>query len=219
MEKDAAQWLTFREFATAAGVSTQALYKQVAKRLQPYIKEENGSKYIDKAALELFGVDNRLQSGCKQVDNELTTGCNPESEAEKAALDTLREITTEQGRQLDELRNQVDGLREKLHEAEQAAAVAAAERDAALQRAAAAESRERMQAEQITAHLAALDSAQKQQQALTDALTAAQALHAGTIQKQLETSADASGGQIGADGEPDDSIQKRRGIFARLFRK
>ena len=56
------------------------------------------------------------------------------------------------------------------------------------------------QIEQLTA---ALTAAQLTQQQLSDSLTAAQALHAGTIQQQLD----------------DKSADKKQGFFARIFKR
>ena len=62
---------------------------------------------------------------------------------------------------------------------------------------------------------AALKSSQEQHKALTDALTAAQALHAGTIQERLTVSQEQS--------EEETVIKKeepqKRGIFKRIFGK
>ena len=66
---------------------------------------------------------------------------------------------------------------------------------------------------------AALVSAQEQQKALTDALTAAQALHAGTIQERLTVSEQPSADEVTVPvGEaPPEQQPKKRGLFARLF--
>lgn len=66
----------------------------------------------------------------------------------------------------------------------------------------------------------ALKVSQEQQAALTAALTAAQALHAGTIQERLTDHSGGSGDASAAVDEPvSDTPAKKRGFFARLFRK
>ena len=123
---------------------------------------------------------------------------------------------------------QLDHLRDDLSAAQQAAAVATAERDAERRRADAAELREREQAQTVTDLTAALRTAQQQAADLTAALTAAQALHAGTIQERLamqdgEPIAAAAPAPDQSDTKnaepvPDDQPgQKRRGFLARLF--
>ena len=74
---------------------------------------------------------------------------------------------------------------------------------------------------------AALLSSQEQHKALTDALTAAQALHAGTIQERLTVQADSSEDKsevVASDTatsseEVQEQTPRKRGFFARLFGK
>lgn len=162
-------------------------------------------------------------------EKPLSTGRKPD---EEPPTTTQRTTAAEQ---LDALREQLDHLRDDLSAAQQAAAVATAERDAERRRADAAELREREQAQTVTDLTAALRTAQQQAADLTAALTAAQALHAGTLRGQLETheaepaavptptaaataepAPDQTGTQSG-DGADDQSKPKRRGLFARLF--
>lgn len=146
---------------------------------------------------------------------------------EKPPTTTQRTTAAEQ---LDALREQLDHLRNDLSAAQQAAAVATAERDAERRRADAAELREREQAQTVTDLTAALRTAQQQAADLTAALTAAQALHAGTIQERLamqdgEPIAAAAPDHDQSDTKnaepvPDDQPgQKRRRLFAWLFGK
>lgn len=130
-----------------------------------------------------------------------------------------------------------------------AAAAAERERAAdqrAQDAAALAAERERTAAAQLSEALQALTAAQQHAAELTTALAAAQSLHAGTIRGQLDTAAQrpaddqSDGPQPGDDahstvrtdadsstrsaGQPagdqtDDQPPKRRGLFARLFRR
>lgn len=74
---------------------------------------------------------------------------------------------------------------------------------------------------QLTDLTAALLSAQEQHKALTDALTAAQALHAGTIQERLTVAEQPNADEVTVPvGEaPSEQTPKKRGFFARLFGK
>lgn len=68
------EYISIKEFAKLAGVSTQAVYQRINKDLQSYCKEVDGKKTLDIAALELFKVETiqeRLQSDCKAVDKDL----------------------------------------------------------------------------------------------------------------------------------------------------
>lgn len=113
-------------------------------------------------------------STCQEVDKQLTRDL-------QAALDA---VTAER-----------DQLRQDLHALEISAAVSATERDAARQH-------EQEQAATIRALTKSLHMAQEQCASLTAALSAAQALHAGSIAGQLEQAAKHS----------DDDIAKRDAV-------
>ena len=62
------QYLTAKEFAAAAGVSAQTIYKQMNSRLAPYVKQIKGQKAINIDALkEFYDIE-------EPQDPELTTG-------------------------------------------------------------------------------------------------------------------------------------------------
>ncbi len=64
------QYLSVKEFAQAAGVSVQAVYKRLSKDLKPFVNEVEGRKVIDKRALkEVYGKDQEDQE--EKVDNDL----------------------------------------------------------------------------------------------------------------------------------------------------
>ena len=48
------EFLTVKEFAEAANVSTQYIYKILGSQLKPYKKKQNKKTVIDKAALKIF---------------------------------------------------------------------------------------------------------------------------------------------------------------------
>lgn len=190
------QFLTVKEFAARAGVTTQRIYQALADSLQSYCKVENGRKYIDSAALQVFAADADLPSTCKAFTKHLQS----DSEQAPEQLDTLRAQIAAQSAQL-------DALREQLGEATQAAAVATAERDA-----------ERRRADEATAALqsalGAVNAAQQHAQTLAEALTAAQALHAGQIQLAMQPEQIADTQSAGADAP-----EKSPGFFGRLFKR
>ena len=64
------QYLSVKEFAQAAGVSVQAVYKRLSNGLEPFVKEVEGRKVIAKRALkEVYGKDQEDQE--EKVDNDL----------------------------------------------------------------------------------------------------------------------------------------------------
>lgn len=50
-------YLTVVEFAAAAGITKQAVYKRIKQDLAPYVKEQDGKKAISKEALKLFAKE------------------------------------------------------------------------------------------------------------------------------------------------------------------
>ena len=64
------QYLSVKEFAQAAGVSVQAVYKRLLKDLKPFVNEVDGRKVINKRALkEVYGKDQEELE--EKVDNDL----------------------------------------------------------------------------------------------------------------------------------------------------
>lgn len=63
------QYISIKEFASAAGVSQQAVYKALNKRLKPYFKLINGQKMLDIKALgDIYGIPyiEKDEQGIKQ---------------------------------------------------------------------------------------------------------------------------------------------------------
>lgn len=164
MEEQQAQYLTVRQFADLAGVSTQRIYKALQSGLQQYCKSENGKKYVSSDGLRLFPrsdcqpVANELATDTQQVANQLQPEQQPATPAEtvilRQTIDTLTAQLAVKDNQLDVLTAQLSTKDNQIEQKDK----------------------------QINDLTAALVSSQEQHKALADALTAAQALHAGTIQ-------------------------------------
>ena len=157
MEEQQAQYLTVRQFADLAGVSTQRIYKALQSGLQQYCKSENGKKYISSDGLGLFP-----RSGCQPVANELATDTQQVANQLQPEQQPATPVETVI------LRQTIDTLTAQL-----------AVKDEQIS------AKDRQISELTTALTSAQDAltiAQTTQKVLTDALTAAQALHAGTIQ-------------------------------------
>lgn len=121
-----AVWLTVKQFADAAGVSTQRIYQRLAKDLQSYCKEEKGTKYLDSAALALFGEQEDLQGLAKGLPSTyqvltkgLQTPCKEECAAEKVALESKVDSLTAE---LLRTQKDLDAAREQRAAAERRAA-------------------------------------------------------------------------------------------------
>lgn len=85
-------YLSIKEFAGLAGVSTQAVYQRLDKDLKEYVEIIDGKKAIDIKALDLFSV----QPVEQPIDNELTTIL-------RETLKVLSGQLTEKDRQIAEL--------------------------------------------------------------------------------------------------------------------
>ena len=230
---DAGEKLTIAEFAARAGCTTQRVYQLLQKTLQPFAIEENGRKYILSDGIEVIaaarkkqGFTKSLQENLPTLDKSLQAVSSPDQQPKidelTAELATVRADLTETRAALDAARDQLDQLRTDLTDAQQRAAVAAAERDAERKRADTAE-REctvkdnqmkkmqeqtetdkqdlRKQLNSLNALLqqekeqsaAALKREQEHAAELTQALAASQALHAGQIRLAMQ------------DGEPENA--------------
>lgn len=68
------QYITVSEFAAAAGVSRQAVYKRLASDLAPFTRTEDGKRLIDRAALVLFSPQDdpgQPQAEAQDKDREI----------------------------------------------------------------------------------------------------------------------------------------------------
>ena len=161
-------YLTVKEFAAAANVTTQRIYKLyamgcttkcngIATELHEYFKIENGKKYIHRDALRLFEnateLHNEMQPLATDNATELQAVTQPFETALAAfekQLEVMQQQLAEKDKQLSEANTHIAEL----------TATIKAEQEHSAQLATALEN-------------------------TTAALTAAQALHAGTMQQQL----------------------------------
>ena len=191
-------YLTVKEFAAAANVTTQRIYKLyamgcttkyngIATELREYFKIENGKKYIHRDALRLFKnateLHNEMQPLATDNATELQAVTQPFETALAAfekQLEVMQQQLAEKDKQLSEANT---------HIAELTATIKAAQEEQA----------------NLTA---ALKTTQEQ-------LTAAQALHAGTIQQQLTEQQEPQ--QESADDLTEQ--QHKLSFLQRLFRK
>lgn len=87
------EYLTIKEFAALTGTTTQAVYKQLPTKLQPYCKTIGNKKVLSYEALKEFNAT-ELATSCKpvtnQVANELPTSLQPVANQEN--VENLREL-------------------------------------------------------------------------------------------------------------------------------
>ena len=96
---DNQQYLTVKQFAKRAGVSTQRVYQLLTKSLQSYCKTENGTKYISIEGLKVFEKE-PLQEVAKDLPSNLQAVANPEMELLKETIETLKQQLTVKDEQL-----------------------------------------------------------------------------------------------------------------------
>ena len=179
---------------------------------------------VDKVLQE--APDHEAQAKIEELTAELNElraaldAIKPQAAALIIDNDRLKQDLEKTVNELQRTRADLEAAREQRQKMEIRAAAAEAAADAERKRADAAEQQCRVkddqaaqQAQTVTALTASLQTAQEHAKELNAALTAAQALHAGTIQKQLETK----------DGEPDipsdQQPKKKRGLFGGFFHR
>lgn len=93
--------LTIKEVAQKAGVSTQAIYQRLDKDLKPFLQVQDGKKYLEAGALELFNKV-PLQAPLQEVDKDLQSG--------------LQELVATLRGQLEQKDKQIEALQGELRE-------------------------------------------------------------------------------------------------------
>lgn len=81
------EYLTVKDFASAAGVSHQYIYRVLKTRLKPYVTRVNGKIMIQSAAIDLFIASS---AGCATSSIDWLQSCKPAEEA--AAITVQQEI-------------------------------------------------------------------------------------------------------------------------------
>lgn len=98
MEKE---YISIKEFAAAAGVSQQAIYKQLNNKLKTYLKTIDNKKMLDKSALSLFQ---------KKDDS---------TDIQQQLLNMLQKELNEKNQQISEKDKQIAELQQLLNQAHQ----------------------------------------------------------------------------------------------------
>ena len=206
---------TIKQVADELGVSKQAVWQRVkrtkdlADMLTEHSRTVNGRIYIDeeleqriKTLYSSFRVDETSVN--KECDVDETSAHIDETSVNKwadvcetASIVDETSVNTTDSKLLDTLQQTVSMLQQQLLAKDK-------------------------QIDELTAMLKA---SQDQQATLASALTAAQALHAGTIQDRLTEHAGSSedlaeeNGSLADQGKASESPEKKLGLFARIFGK
>lgn len=106
-EKD---FLTVKEFAKEAGISTQRVYQLLAKDLQSYCKVIGNTKYINISALERFTT----KPICKDLQEDLPSDLQALTKALQDQIDTLQKHNDLLTQQLEVKDKQINTLTESL---------------------------------------------------------------------------------------------------------
>lgn len=206
---------TIKQVADELGVSKQAVWQRVkrtkdlADMLAEHSRTVNGRIYIDeeleqsiKALYSSIRVDETSVNNGRDVGETFArvgeTSVNKEADVcETAPVVDETSVNTADSKLLDTLQQTVSLLQQQLLAKDK-------------------------QIDELTAMLKA---SQDQQATLASALTAAQALHAGTIQDRLTEHAGSSedlaedNGSLTDQGKEPENPEKKLGLFARIFGK
>ena len=119
MEKE---YLSIKDFSKLAGVSQQAIYKQLNNKLKTYLKVIDGKKMLDKSALELFEKKENSTTVEQQLINMLQTELNKKNEqiAElQKLLDQSQQLNAIDKQRILELEDRTAAVSEEPAEPEQ----------------------------------------------------------------------------------------------------
>lgn len=88
---DQKEYLTVKEFAEQAKVSTQSVYKRMTTSLQPYIVEVDNQKMLQRQALaDLYNIE--VGNSCKPIQEEVTNDCKPCNEEKEQYEEQIRQL-------------------------------------------------------------------------------------------------------------------------------
>lgn len=227
---DNRELMTVKEFAEAAGVSRQRIYKLMVDSLQPYtVKQENGYTLIKSEALGLFGKAIELTA----FNPKGLTACNSKTPQGLTAFNSTQNSSNKgiEPNLVDSVQpDRVDSVQpygvETLQQqnAERVDSVQPSDNNDYVRIPAKTLEMLQQQLTEKDKQISLLQAHTEQQQQsirdLTAALNAAQALHAGTIQERLSTGAGQSFDQESrADQTEEQDPPPKKGLFQRIFGK
>lgn len=105
------KYITIKEFSKAAGISTQAVYKQVDNRLKPYLKMVDGKKMINVDALKLYKEEKPQEHEENSNSTSCATSCSTIAQPQKVEqqiIDLLKDELDKKNKQIEKLQEQLD---------------------------------------------------------------------------------------------------------------
>lgn len=103
-----AEYLSVADFAVAAGVTKQAVYRRMDTNLKEYVRVENGKKFVSTEAIPLFhveptlnNVEQRFEQSEEQRSNNVEQAVDPR-DSEIDRLLSLLEASQAENRALNE---------------------------------------------------------------------------------------------------------------------
>ena len=118
------EYLSVKEFAAAAGITTQAVYKQLNNQLQGRFKKDGKKTLIEKSAISMFQkkndqpVDNQLQTELyNQLRNQLQEKDAQIAQLQKL-LDQEQQLNLVANKRVMELENRTKLLEDQTKELE-----------------------------------------------------------------------------------------------------
>ena len=110
-------YLTIKEFAEKVGVSQQAIYKQVERKLKNYVKLVDNQKMIDiKALQEVYdiGVEQPIQPNIEPVEQPIQS--SSQQIIDRLLFDMLQEELRKKNEQIENLQQIIKENELKYHE-------------------------------------------------------------------------------------------------------
>lgn len=98
-------YLTAKEFAEAAGVSVQTIYKQMNSRLAPFVVTIRGQKKIDSVALQEFYSDDQPKTTVTTENQPVTTEKSTHNQPESTLGNQSKSTQTDLEKRIEELEN------------------------------------------------------------------------------------------------------------------
>ena len=105
------EYLSIKDFAKRAGKSQQAIYKQVERKLNKYIKLVDNQKMIDIRALqEVYGieVEQPIQPKVEQVEQPIQPNFDSILSQNQQMIDMLKEQLEAKDKQIENLQKLLD---------------------------------------------------------------------------------------------------------------
>ena len=106
-----AEYLSIKDFAKRAGVSQQAIYKQVERKLNNYVKMVENQKMIDIRALqEVYGVEveQPIQPKIEPVEQPIQPNFDSILSQNQQMIDMLKEQLEAKDKQIENLQKLLD---------------------------------------------------------------------------------------------------------------